>query len=247
MARDISVIIPAAGQSRRFADDHFKKPFARLEDRAVWLHSAEKFLNRPDVAQVILVIAREDHEDFMSRFAPNIAILGIDVVHGGGERADSVEKGLAKVAASSRYVVIHDAARPCVDDPEIDKVIAAGRKSGAAILATPVDATIKEVTGDHKVSATVPRAGKWLAQTPQVFDKQKLIDAFARRGSFQPTDESELVERAGYPVDVVTGSPLNLKITTRRDLRLAAAILKSRPAPKLDGPIHPFADDQLWR
>jgi 2-C-methyl-D-erythritol 4-phosphate cytidylyltransferase len=247
MTQDISVIIAAAGKSRRFGDDNFKKPFARLEDRAVWLHSVEKFLNRPDVAQVILVIAREDHEDFMSRFAPNIAILGIDVVHGGSERADSVEKGLAKVASASRFVAIHDAARPCIDDEDIDKVFAAARKSGAAILATPIDATIKEVSSDQKISATVPRSGKWLAQTPQVFEKQKLIDAFAKRGSFQPTDESELVERSGQPVQVVSGSPLNLKITTRRDMKLAAAILKSRPAPKLDGPFHPFADDQLWR
>lgn len=246
MGKDVSVIIAAAGQSRRFADKNFKKPFIRLEQKAVWLHSAERFLNRDDVNQVILVIAAEDHEEFMSRFGPNIAILGIDVAHGGAHRADSIEQGLTKVTANSRLVVVHDAARPCITDEEIDAVIESGRKHGAAILAAPVDSTIKSVS-DGIVTETVSREGKWLAQTPQVFDREKLIHAFAARGTGQPTDEAELMERAGHSVHVVKGSPWNIKITTRRDLKLAAAVLKTMPAPKLDAPAHPFADDHLWR
>ncbi len=246
MAGDISVIIAAAGQSKRFADQNFKKPFIRLDQKAVWLHSAERFLNRDDVAQVILVIAGDDQEDFMSRFGPNVAILGIDVVHGGSERADSIENGLQRVAGATTLVVIHDAARPCVRDEDIDAVIQAGRKSGAAILATPVNSTLKSVS-DRVVRETVSRDGMWLAQTPQVFHREPLAAAFAARAGAQPTDEAELMELAGHPVQVVPGSPLNIKITTRRDLKLAAAILKSMPAPKLDGPNHPFADDHLWR
>lgn len=246
MARDISVIIAAAGQSRRFADQNFKKPFIRLDQKAVWLYSVELFQNRNDVCQVIVVIAPEDKEDFFSRFGPNVAILGIDVVIGGTERADSVQNGLAKVDPESRYVVIHDAARPCVSEEEVESVINAGRKHGAAILASPINATIKTVT-DQVVTETVPRGGKWLAQTPQVYQTDLLKAAFETRGTWQPTDESELMERAGHKVHVVTASPLNIKITTRRDLRLASAILKSMPAKKLDGPIHPFADDSLWR
>ena len=81
-----AVILPAAGKSSRFHDKHYKKPFVPLNDRAVWLHSAEKFLNRDDVKQVIIVISAEDHEDFHMKFGANVAILGIDVVEGGGER-----------------------------------------------------------------------------------------------------------------------------------------------------------------
>ena len=92
-----AVILPAAGKSSRFKDKHFKKPFASLAGRAVWLHSAEKFLNRDDVKQVILVISPEDREYFQFKFAANAAILGIDVVDGGAERADSVENALARV------------------------------------------------------------------------------------------------------------------------------------------------------
>ncbi len=246
MAKDVAVIIAAAGQSKRFADQHFKKPFIRLDQKAVWLHSAERFLNRDDVTQVILVIAPEDREEFMSRFGPNVAILGIDVVTGGAERSDSIEQGLGRVSGDAGLVLIHDAARPCVTDEDIEAVIEAARKHGAAILATPVTSTLKSVS-DGVVTETIPRGGKWLAQTPQVFRRDDLAAAFAGRSGAQPTDEAELMEQAGHTVRVVRGSPLNIKITTRRDLKLAAAILKSMPAPKLDGPVHPFADDHLWR
>ena len=84
-----SVIIPAAGKSSRFTDDYYKKPFVPLENRAVWLHSAEKFLNRDDVKQVILVISAEDREAFQDKFAANVAILGIEVVEGGDSRGES--------------------------------------------------------------------------------------------------------------------------------------------------------------
>ena len=104
--------MPAAGASSRFNDKNYKKPFAPLADRAVWLHSAEKFLNRADVVQVILVISPEDREYFNFKFSANVAILGIDVVHGGKERADSVENAIARLKPEADYVAIHDAARP---------------------------------------------------------------------------------------------------------------------------------------
>jgi 2-C-methyl-D-erythritol 4-phosphate cytidylyltransferase len=82
-----AVILPAAGKSSRFRDAHYKKPYAPLDGRAVWLHSAERFLNRDDVQRVILVISPEDKEAFYSKFGANVAILGIEVVEGGAERA----------------------------------------------------------------------------------------------------------------------------------------------------------------
>ena len=87
----------------------------------------------------------------------------------------------------------------------------------------------------------------WEAQTPQVFSRTILLDAYAKRAGFQATDDAQLVERIGQKVAVVQGSPLNLKITTREDLRFAEHALKALPKPKFDGPIHPFADDDLWR
>ena len=92
-----AVILPAAGMSSRFRDAHYKKPFAPLDNRPVWLHSAERFVNRDDVKQLIVVISPEDKEEFFSKFGANIAILGIEVVEGGAERSDSVQKALERV------------------------------------------------------------------------------------------------------------------------------------------------------
>ena len=241
-----SVILAAAGKSSRFKDKHYKKPFIRLDQKAVWLYSAERFMNRSDVCQCILVIAADDRDEFQSLFGPNIAIMGIEVVEGGAERSDSVANALTKVSDDAEFVVIHDAARPCVSDEEIESVFNAAKMNEAAILGTPVTSTLKSAT-QNQVVETLSRDNKWLAQTPQAFIKNKLIAAFETRGDYQPTDESELMERAGHRVTIVEGSPLNIKITTKSDLKLAKAILKSATVKKLDAPPHPFADGDLWR
>jgi 2-C-methyl-D-erythritol 4-phosphate cytidylyltransferase len=241
-----AVILPAAGKSTRFHNKAYKKQYAPLEGRAVWLHSADRFVNRPDVSQVILVISPEDRELFDLRFASNVTILGLQVVEGGAERADSIEKALAKVKPDAEYVCVHDAARPCLAEEWIDRVFAAAEKSGAAILALPIAGTIKRVK-DDVITETVARAGLWEAQTPQVFRRELLLEAYAKRGDSAATDDAQLVERLGHPVAIVQGSPLNLKITTNQDLRLAEQALKVLPKPKLNAPAHPFADDHLWR
>ncbi len=243
-----AVILPAAGSSSRFKDEYYKKPFVPLAGKAVWLHSAERFLNRSDVVQVIVVISPEDRENFTFKFSSNVAILGIDVVQGGAERFDSVAAALARVKPEAEYVCIHDAARPCLSDLWIDAVFAAAEKSGAAILAIPVAGTLKRVEPDRKIiEETVARQGLWEAQTPQVFRRKLLMDAHAARGDFAATDDAQLVERLGHSVAVVHGSPINLKITTKEDLRMAEQLLKAVPKPKLLGPSHPFADDDIWR
>jgi 2-C-methyl-D-erythritol 4-phosphate cytidylyltransferase len=241
-----SVILPAAGRSARFKDKHYKKPFVPLDNRAVWLHSAEKFLNRDDVIQLIVVIAAEDRETFQMRFSANVMILGIDVVEGGAERADSIETALAHVKPEADFVAVHDAARPCFVDEWITKIFEAAEKSGAAIPAIPVSATLKKVSGGA-VGETVPRESLWEAQTPQVFRREILLDAYAKRDGFTATDDAQLVERIGQTVSIVEGSPLNIKITTKADLKLAQQILKVLPKPKLHGSGHPFADDDMWR
>jgi 2-C-methyl-D-erythritol 4-phosphate cytidylyltransferase len=242
-----AVILPAAGKSSRFRDQHYKKPFVPLDNRPVWLYSAEKFTNRSDVAQTLLVIAPEDREAFQSKMGANLALLGIELVEGGQERYDSVAAALARVRPDIEYVAIHDAARPCLADEWIDAVFAAAAKTGAAILATPISGTVKRVGKDQGIDETVSRAGLWEAQTPQVFRRQLLLDAYARRGGTPATDDAQLVERLGHRVTVVPGSPMNLKITTKDDLRLASAVLKALPKKRLAAAGNPFADDDMWR
>ncbi len=242
-----AVILPAAGRSSRFRDQHYKKPFIQLGGRAVWLHSAERFLGRDDVAQVILVISPEDREDFHFKFGSNVAILGVDVVDGGAERSDSVEAGLARVKPEVDFVCVHDAARPCLANEWINEIFQTAEKTDAAIVAIPINGTLKRVGKDKKIEETVARAHLWEAQTPQVFRRQLLLEAYAKRGDFQATDDAQLIERIGHPVTIVPGSPINMKITTKQDLRVAEQLLKALPKPKLRGHGNPFADDDMWR
>ena len=243
---NFAVILAAAGRSSRFKDQHYKKPFANLKKKAVWLHSAELFLKRSDVKQLIMVIAEDDRESFTTKFGANMAVMGIDLTIGGAERADSVRNGLEQLRDDIDFVAVHDAARPCIINDDIDNVFAAAEKSGAAILATPVNATLKRSTSKEEVEETVDRANLWQALTPQVFKRDLLTDAYAKLGSTKPTDEAQAVELAGHTVSLVEGSPLNIKITSKADLRLATACLNARPTVKFDAPLGNLADDSFW-
>src|SRR5262249_34548594 len=155
------------------------------------------------------------------------------LVAGGEQRHDSVSNALAALNPDIEFVAIHDAVRPCATGELIDKVFAEAMKHGAALAAIPVADTMKQVD-KNTVQATVPRGNIWLAQTPQVFRRDWLTEAYARRAELasEITDDAQLIEAAGHPVHVVTGDPANIKITAKSDLFLAEAILKSRPKPK---------------
>ena len=242
------VIIAAAGKSSRFKDLHFKKPFAILSGKAVWLHSAELFLKRNDVQQVIVVLAKDDREEFTAKFGANIAIHGIDIVDGGDERSDSVNNALKIVRDDIDYIAIHDAARPCINEMLVTDVFQSAVKNGAAIPTIPVFSTLKRSANGKTVDETVDRSHLYLAQTPQAFSKQILLDMYDRRGDMQPTDEAQLAESLGHQVAMVEGSRLNIKITKREDLELATTFLAALPKPKFDAPLHPFEEgDSLWR
>jgi 2-C-methyl-D-erythritol 4-phosphate cytidylyltransferase len=241
-----AVILPAAGRSSRFRDKE-KKVFANLDGRAVWLRSAELFVTRDDVCQCLIVVAPEDMETFKRRYAANLAFLNIQIVEGGKERFDSVAAALAKLKDDAEFVAVHDAARPCLTRELTDAVFGRAAKDGAALLAVPVGDTIKRSDGHDHVQATVSRQNLWLAQTPQVFRRDWLLAAYADRAKHAGvTDDAQLVEASGHPVSLVAGSTTNLKITTKEDLFLAEAVLKSRPKPKGNAPIHPFADEAQW-
>lgn len=246
MAR-FAVILPAAGQSSRFKDKE-KKPFANLDGRAVWLRAAELFVARNDVCQCLIVVSPEDQEMFRRRYGANLAFMNVQIVAGGSERFESVANALAQVKPEADFVAVHDAVRPCLTEEQISAVFARAEKTGAALLAVPVGDTLKQVNPQNQVQATVPRQGMWLAQTPQVFRRDWLVEAYANRAKLGKgvTDDSQLVEAAGHPVQVVEGAAGNIKITTKGDLFLAEAILKSMPKPKAKGPIHPFAEEEMW-
>ncbi|MDG3003757.1 2-C-methyl-D-erythritol 4-phosphate cytidylyltransferase [Paludisphaera mucosa] len=243
--RRFAVILPAAGRSTRFGDARRKKIYTDLEGRAVWLRSVQPFLNNHDVGQIIVAIAEDDREMFESRYRDNVALLGIDVVVGGAERADTVAAALAHVKDSCDFVAVHDAARPCLTAAQVVAVFALAEERGAAMLAVPVADTIKRVE-DGVVVETVSRDGLYLAQTPQVFRRDWLVEAYEKRDRTgkAATDDARLVEALGRPIAIVAGSAFNLKITTQDDLRLARAVLAVQEEESSGFHEHPFPEEQ---
>jgi 2-C-methyl-D-erythritol 4-phosphate cytidylyltransferase len=229
------VIVPAAGKSERFGGEE-KKTFAKLDGRPVFLRTVELFINREDVCQTILAVAPEDVGQMKSMYGANLGFLDIQLVEGGPRRFDTIQAALMVVSPKAEFIAVHDAARPCVAPDRIDAVFAAAVKNGAAILGCPVSGTLKRVRDRMIVAETVDRTGVYEAQTPQAFRKELLLEAYEKFGAKekgladQATDDAWVVERAGHSVTIVPSDPTNLKITTKSDLTLAAAILKSRPS-----------------
>ena len=225
----------------------FDKLFAPLEGRPVVAHAIAAFERTQSVEGIIIVGRAEGLSDFEALVAHEGFGKVSAIIPGGARRQDSVRCGLAQVKPEAEFVAVHDAARPCITDQWIDAVFEAARRDGAAILASPVQATLKKVDQKKHIAATVDRESLWEAQTPQVFRRELLIEAYAKRGRDPVTDDAQLIERLGKPVTIVPCSPLNIKITTRDDLKLAEQVLKVLPKPKLEGFQHPFAGDDLWR
>jgi 2-C-methyl-D-erythritol 4-phosphate cytidylyltransferase len=148
------------------------------------------------------------------------------VVAGGAERQESVWRALQRVPADATVIVVHDAVRPLVEASLVEAVVAAARRTGAAICAVEARETVKRVR-DGLVDATVDRAGLWLVQTPQAFRRDLLVEAHdkARRDGFVGTDDAVLLERLGAPVAVVPGLRHNVKITTPDDLRFVRRLM----------------------
>ncbi|MDR0608849.1 MAG: 2-C-methyl-D-erythritol 4-phosphate cytidylyltransferase [Planctomycetaceae bacterium] len=223
-----SVILAAAGKSQRFIETKANKPavkkiFASIRRKPVWLYSAEKFYRREDVVQLIIVVSPDDLAWFFRFYAEEINRMFLLVVAGGKERADSIRNALAVVRSDVDFIAVHDAARPCVSKLEIDAVFRQARIDGAAMLATPIVGTIKRVY-DGQIVETVNRENLWEAQTPQVFRRDILLNAYEHQNT-HPTDDAQLVENAGYAVSVVPADRSNIKITTQTDLTLAETIL----------------------
>jgi 2-C-methyl-D-erythritol 4-phosphate cytidylyltransferase len=196
------------------------KQYLELVGTPVLAHTLRRFVGHPAVAGIVVALAPGDRDWAMLDPALRAAV---DVTDGGAERADSVRNGLAALAGRATdhdWVLVHDAARPCLRRADLDRLLVelADHPSGG-LLAVPVRDTLKRVV-HGQVSETVPREALWHAQTPQMFRLGLLRDALAAHP--RVTDEAMAMERAGHAVRVVEGHADNLKITRPEELELAA-------------------------
>ncbi len=250
---NVAAIICAAGPGKRFGGKRHKQ-FVDIGGRAAFLRSIELFSNREDVKQILLAIPQEDEEIVEIRYGANLSLFNVKVLIGGATRFETVNKAIQLLKDDIELVAIHDAARCCVTAKWIDDCIKAAAKTGAAILACPVTATLKEVK-DGVIAKNVDRTGLYEAQTPQVFEvkllkqsREKVTKENAHSTSSgqaeKITDDSQLVEAIGHKVSIIETDSSNIKITYPADAAIAEAILKARPDPKKDDYIGPFYEAQ---
>lgn len=231
----VHALIPAAGRGTRYGGDVLKQ-YLPVGGKAVLAHAIRAFQFHPLIRSITVVVADDD-----KMFASAVGALSasVETVTGGDTRAQSVRNGLAFISdryPATDWVLVHDAARPCLSAERLDHLLEVGMRSDdGAILAIPVADTLKRAGEDNEIIATVDRCQLWAAQTPQLFRLGALIKAIdmAQNNDHVLTDEASAMEFVGAKPKLVLGSAANIKITRPGDLALAEAWLgSSRPGNK---------------
>lgn len=223
----IQAIIPTAGTGVRLKSS-IPKPFVRLKDKPIFIYTLEA-IEQCALIDSIIVVAQpecvEDVKDFIEEYHLRKVSA---VVAGGKERTDSVFNGLAMLEDDTKIVVIHDGARPFITQEVLECSIATCQQERAVIVGVPVKPTIKRVNSDYIVEETLPRDQLWEIQTPQVFEREVIVEAYKSKNTFTVTDDASLVEHMGIHVKIINGDYRNIKITTPEDLVIAKAFLKEQ-------------------
>jgi 2-C-methyl-D-erythritol 4-phosphate cytidylyltransferase len=226
----IHALIPAAGHSVRFGGTTLKQ-YAHLLGSPVIAHSIDAVSRHPAVGAVTVALAPDDGI-FDELVRPHYA--AVRTVTGGDSRARSVMNGLAAILdhdPACEWVLVHDAARPCLRAATLGRLVEAGLRSAqGAILAVPVHDTLKRADDAGRIESTVDRSRYWAAQTPQMFRIRELAVhlAAALAAGESPTDDAAAMERAGAHPLLVMGDRSNIKITGPEDLALAQFILQQQ-------------------
>lgn len=221
---DVGVVIVAGGASTRVGGGQLKQ-LRWVAGKPMLLHSLQTFMARRDVVSVVCVLPTQ----FAGDPPPWIFQCDVDrlmISVGGRTRTDSVSNGLRDLPDEARIVLVHDAARPLVNDATIDRVVAEVRQGRCAIAALPVVDTLKEVDADGRIVRTVDRERLWRAQTPQGFPREVLVRAHreARAQKIVATDDAALCERLEIPVYAVRGAERAMKVTEEQDFARAEAM-----------------------
>jgi 2-C-methyl-D-erythritol 4-phosphate cytidylyltransferase len=219
-----SAIIVAAGSGIRLGAE-IPKAFVQIGGLSMLARVLRTIGQVTSIGEVVIAVPAGREKLARLEVASAELQIPAKILAGGMRRQDSVRRALRVTSSEADFVVVHDAARPFATASMFEACIAAATQSGGAILGVPVADTLKHVE-DQWICATVPRGGLWQAQTPQVFRRELLLRAHASGEPFDATDDADLVERLAIGVAIVDGSPINLKVTTPDDLRLAEAIVK---------------------
>lgn len=225
LPRDVGVVVVAAGSGSR-AGPGDRKQFRTLAGIPLLLHAVNTFRRHSEVDALVIALPT-DVVNAPPEWLARLLDDRITMVAGGKTRRDSTRAGLDALPVECKTVLIHDGARPLIDEEIVDSVIAMARTGVGAVPAVPVTETLKRAAANKIITATVPRDDLWRAQTPQGFPRDMLESAF-RSDCQDATDESQMVERSGGQVKIVMGKASNIKVTEPGDFAIAEAILASQ-------------------
>jgi 2-C-methyl-D-erythritol 4-phosphate cytidylyltransferase len=218
------VVLLAAGSGRRFGRAR-PKQFMTLNREPLFMNSFRVFEKIPSVKEIAVVSRPSDLKTVARWTRRSRKNLTVRMIAGGEFRGASVRNGVKALAANLQVVLVHDTARPLVTREIVRRVEKAAFKTGVALAAWPLNDTLKLASAQGRVRKTVPRKNLWLAQTPQGFRRDIALKCLLHP-SPSATDDVELAQRKGYPVQVVEGSATNMKVTYPADLKICQALAK---------------------
>lgn len=221
-------LVPAAGTGARMGEA-LPKQYLKIGQRPLLWYALRCLCSHPRLRRTFVVLHPEDRVFRSCDWSPFGDAL-VPLFCGGATRAESVALGLERMRGELQtddWVLVHDAARPCLTDTLIDRLIAElAHEDDGGLLAIPLADTLKRSDGEDRVLRTEPRDELWQAQTPQMFRFGPLLDALHAADPARTTDEASAMEQLGHRPRLVMGSAANLKVTYPEDLALAALILK---------------------
>lgn len=221
-----TAIVLAAGKSTRMGEG-IDKAFLSLINKPVVAWSLIALERSPEIDRIVLVVRKEQ----LLACKAVVKMFGISkldkIVAGGAKRQESVLAGMAACDLDTRYVVIHDGARPCITSELVTEVVKAAKRCDAVTVGRPVVDTLKRCAKATTVTETVPRERLWAVQTPQAFSYAALRKAYQKLDpKVEVTDDCQAIELAGGSVKIVESLKPNIKITTPEDLQLVSQLLK---------------------
>lgn len=211
------------------------KPYLKIDGTTILEHTIRQFIDIPGLVQIVIAASKEYHTDIRSFFLDNRRDVKLTVVDGGSERQHSIYNALSALSEDVDLVAVHDAVRPFIDKETILKCLNRASETGAAITGVPAKDTIKKTDRAVTIIDTPDRSLLWQAQTPQIFKKEILLEAYnkALDDQFTGTDDSSLVERLGCKVTIIEGNRENFKITYPLDMQLAELLIRERKGADL--------------
>ncbi len=219
----LGLVVVAGGASRRFGKNN--KLFELLNGKSLFLHSLDNLIPAVGLPNSVLVVPNDAVELFRSKLPPSVK--GLNLVTGGDERSASAFKGILALPPEVNYVAIQDAARPFASASLLETCFQVAIKCGGAIAAHRVTDTIKVASQDGFIQETPDRSTLWAAETPQVFRRDWIAEAYTRciQNKIHVTDDAQAVQFLGHPVRLVENNACNMKITYPAELKLAELIV----------------------